>query len=76
MKFTWNGVTPDPSKVDTLCYAPRPQAKDEVWSFSSMVEANAEFIPYFSTTTCHLQCLYKNDASLVGLKNMHISLMH
>ena len=60
-KFSSKGVSPNSCKVDTLHYGIRPNNKDELWSFLGITQANANFIPAFSTKTFHMEQLLKKN---------------
>lgn len=59
MLVTRHGIKPDPTKVESLRTATRPQNKDEVMSFLCFVQSFGDFIPRLSRKTTHLRKLTK-----------------
>ena len=62
---TKDRIKPDPQKVQAVCYAERPQNKDEVKSFLCMIRSNWQFIPDLATATANLRELTRNINTLV-----------
>ena len=61
MIIAGDGVRPDPTKVEALRNATRPESKSELMSFLCMMQANSEFIPKLSKETVNLRELTKRD---------------
>ena len=68
MKFTAEGASPDPAKVDSLQYAVKPRNKEELRSFLGMAQTNADFIPNYSSKTYYMRQLLKNNTPSFGVK--------
>ena len=60
--FSADGVRPDPEKVDALNHLTAPKNKDELISFLSMMQSNADFIPEFAKKAAVLRELTKKSA--------------
>ena len=57
-----DGIKPDPSKVDALQHAGKPDNKDDVISFLCMMQSLSDFIPNLSQQTYHLRQLTKKHS--------------
>ena len=60
--ITKEGIKPDPAKVKALHEAERPQNKEELISFLSMLQSNSAFIPRVSLQTQQLRDLTKKHS--------------
>ena len=61
MRFSADGVRPDPEKVEALNSLTAPRNKEELVSFLCMMQSNADFIPEFAKKASVLRELTKKD---------------
>ena len=61
LRFSENGIHPDPEKVNSLRNADAPKDKSELRSFLGMSNFSARFIKNYSTLTYELRKLMKAD---------------
>ena len=57
VKVSKEGIKPDPAKVEFVQNAEPPTTKDEVTSFLSIIQSNAEFIANLSSLNSNLRAL-------------------
>lgn len=62
------GTRPDPAKVEFVHITHSPIYKEEVVSFLSMIQSNAEFIPNLSTLTANLRTLTEKHRKFIWTK--------
>ena len=55
MIFSADGMQPDPDKMDALYFITAPTNKDDLISFSCMMQSNSDFIPNFAQKTAPLR---------------------
>ena len=55
VRITENGIQPDPNKVEFVKQATARTSKEELISFSSMIQSNSEFLPNLSSQTANLR---------------------
>ena len=60
-KVNKDGITPDPTKVQSVREAGRPTNKDELRSFLCMIRSNGAFIPDLAAATANLRELTKHS---------------
>ena len=61
MRFTKDGIKPDPAKCKAFQEMDPPTRKEDVASFISMLTAHSRFIPMFSSLTANIRSLQKRD---------------
>ena len=64
-----DGIQPDPSKVEALHQASRPDNKEDVISFLCMMQSLSDFIPNLSQKTFHLRQLTKKHQRFTWKKH-------
>ena len=62
MRFTKDGIKPDPKKCKALQEMDPPSRKEDVPSFISMLSAHSRFIPMFSQLTENIRALQKKKS--------------
>ena len=62
MRFTKDGIKPDPKKCKALQEMDPPRRKEDVPSFISMLSAHSRFIPMFSQLTENIRALQKKKS--------------
>ena len=71
-------MRPDPAKVNTLKYISPPSNKDDLMSFLSMMQSNADFIEKFTQKATPLRELTQNKTNFKAcvhyfLRNFYFS---